>query len=58
MINNVISKNVILQDIISIKKGSRFIRINHINHGISLFGLYDNMDDEQFMMINNVENYH
>ncbi len=40
-INNVNALNVTLYNIISIKKNSQYIRIEHQKHGISLLGLYN-----------------
>src|SRR5690606_20225780 len=48
VINNVVSKNVNLNNVLSVKKNSYFIRIHHPNHGLSLYGLYDPSDDDEF----------
>lgn len=41
-LSNVSSVNINFFDIISIKKNSFYVRIEHASHGISLTGLYDN----------------
>ncbi len=54
-LNNVISKNVILNNVLSVKKNSHFVRIHHLNHGLSLFGLYDPSDPNDFIKIDYVD---
>ena len=51
ILDNIISKNVILQNVVSFKKNSYFVRINHPNHGLSLHGLYNNSDPNEFIKI-------
>jgi len=47
-INNVTSKNLLIQNPLSLKMKSKYIRINQTHHGMSLFGLYDPTDTNQF----------
>jgi len=47
-IGNVISKNLVLLNPLSLKNSSMYVRINQKNHGMSLFGLYDPTDPSQF----------
>ena len=51
MLGNVISKNSILNNALAVKKNSYFMRIQHKNHGLSLFGLYDSSNDNDFSKI-------
>ncbi len=55
-INNVISKNVILNNILMVKKNSFFVRLFHQSHGLSLYGLYDPSKSEEFVKIDYVDN--
>ena len=52
-LTNVISKNLLLHNVLSIKKNSSYIRITDHNHGLSLKGLYDKTDPGQFTAVNN-----
>ena len=53
-LGGVISKNLMLQNIISIKKNSEYMRINHKSHGLTLFGIFDPTDTGQFQTISYV----
>lgn len=53
--SNVTSKNIILRDVVMVKKNSLFIRIFHKNHGLSLYGLYDSTNMNDFIQINYVD---
>ncbi|MEM3062517.1 MAG: hypothetical protein QW303_03080, partial [Nitrososphaerota archaeon] len=55
VLGNVTSKNLVLQNIISIKKNSDYVRINHRNHGLSLYGLYDPKNPNEFTHVSYVE---
>lgn len=55
VINNVISKNVILQNIISIKKNSHYVRVFHQDHGLSLYGLYNPENLSEFEKVDYVD---
>jgi hypothetical protein len=56
VLNNVVSKNAILNNVLAIKKNSFFVRIYHQNHGLSLYGLYDWSDPNDFIKIEYVDN--
>lgn len=56
VLNNVTSKNLFLRNILMIKKNSSFARIFHSNHGMSMYGLYDPSDPNQFVSIDYVDN--
>ena len=50
-LNNAVSKSLMLSGVISVKKGSQYVRINHPNHGLSLYGLVDPSDSNQFVRV-------
>lgn len=54
-ISNAASANINLYNIISIKRGSQYVRVEHANHGISLLGLYDNTTTNDLLAIPYVE---
>lgn len=54
-IHNVVSKNLLLDNILSVKKYSNYIRVHHINHGLSWYGRFDPRDDNQFQTIEYVD---
>lgn len=54
-INNVVNPPVVLDNVISIKSASRYVRIRHPNHGFSLSGLYDSENPELFRRVNYVD---
>lgn len=54
-LSNVISKNVVLHNVLSVKKNSMFVKINHHDHGLSLYGLYDETEPNEFKKINYVD---
>lgn len=56
-LNNIISKNLILNGVVSIKNNSLYFRINHINHGLSLFGLYAEFDSNEFEPVHYVDDF-
>ena len=53
-LNNVVSKNTILQNVVGVKKNSSFIRIHHIRHGLSLHGLYNPNNPSEFIAVDYV----
>lgn len=53
---NVTSKSVILQNVLMVKKNSYYMRIFHQNHGLSLYGLYDPINENSFEKIDYVDN--
>jgi hypothetical protein len=55
VLNNVISKNVVLNNVLMVKKNSLYVRVLHENHGLSLYGLYDPSNSSDFTQINYVE---
>ncbi|MEM0354174.1 MAG: hypothetical protein QXW79_01195 [Thermoplasmata archaeon] len=55
VLGNVTSKNLLLQNIISIKKNSEYARINHRNHGLSLYGFYNPNNPNEFTHVSYVE---
>ncbi|AYV85309.1 MAG: hypothetical protein Satyrvirus10_10 [Satyrvirus sp.] len=55
ILNNVISKNIILNNVLSVKKNSFFVRILHKNHGLSLHSLYNPNSSEEFDLIEYVD---
>jgi hypothetical protein len=55
VLDNIISKNVMLNDVLTVKKNSYFVRIHHQNHGMSFYGLYDPTNSEQFVKIGYVD---
>lgn len=55
VLTNVVSKNVILKNVISVKKNSYFVRIYHRNHGLSLYGLYNDTNPLDFTRIEYVD---
>ena len=56
ILNNVNSKNVILQNVLMVKKNSFFLRIFHQHHGLSMYGLYNPSNENEFVKINHVHN--
>lgn len=54
-LNNIVSKNNILQNVIMVKKNSMFVRFLHPNHGLSLYGLYQPNNITEFIQISYVE---
>lgn len=54
-LNNIISKNVILHNVLQIKKNSYFARISHHDHGISMHGLYDPINAQDFVKVEYVD---
>lgn len=55
ILHNISSKNLLLKDILMIKKNSMFIRFLHRNHGMSIWGKYDPSDFNQFIPIEYVD---
>ena len=55
ILNNVVSKNIILHNVIMVKKNSLFVRILHQNHGLSFYGLYNQHSSEDFIKIDYVD---
>lgn len=55
ILDNVSSKNVMLRNVIMVKKNSTFVRVKHENHGLSLFGLYDPSDISAFESVEYVD---
>jgi len=55
ILDNVSSKVLSLRDVITVKKNSTFVRIKHQNHGLSLFGLYDQSDISAFEGVDYVD---
>jgi hypothetical protein len=53
-LKNVVSKSVILRNPLSVKKNSFYIQIFQRNHGLSLFGLYDPLNSDDFLPVNEV----
>ena len=51
VLNNVISKNVVLKDVLMVKKNSFYVKITHINHGLSLYGMYDKSNPDEFVPV-------
>ena len=39
VLENIVSKNVILKNVIMVKKNSLFVKINHVQHGMSFYGI-------------------
>lgn len=56
ILNNVVSKNLVLSNVVMVKKNSLYVRIHHINHGLSLFGTYDESDIADFESVEYVDN--
>lgn len=54
-LTNVISKNVILHNPLQVKKNSRFIKVHHPHHGLSLYGLYQTTNAEAFSLVEYVD---
>ncbi|XWV25231.1 hypothetical protein QJ856_gp0541 [Tupanvirus deep ocean] len=54
-LSNVVSKNVMLNNALMVKKNSYFVRIFHQNHGLSLYGLYDPTNENEFTKIGYVD---
>lgn len=52
---NVVSKNVTLKNVLSVKKNSMFIKITHENHELSLKGSYDPLNTNEFEKIEYVD---
>lgn len=52
---NVTSKNVVLQNVLSIKKNSLFLRINHPDHGISYYNHYNPENPDDFIPVSYVD---
>lgn len=50
-LSNVISKNAVLQNVLMVKKNSHYMRIFHQNHGLSLYGLFNPTNDNEFKRI-------
>ena len=56
ILNSIISKNVMLNNVLSVKKDSLFMRVNQEHHGLSLFGLYDDSNPAEFESVEYVDN--
>lgn len=54
-LSNVVSKNVVLKNVLSVKRNSSFVRITHIKHGLSLYGLFDPSDASEFEPVEYVD---
>ncbi|QGR53862.1 hypothetical protein [Moumouvirus maliensis] len=54
-VNNIVSKTVFLNNVISIKKNSKYMRINHNNHGLSLYGRFDPKNNTEFKKVEYVD---
>ncbi len=50
-ITNVVGKNVNLKNPIIVKKNSKYLRIKHPNHGLTLMGTYDDQSSELFQPV-------
>lgn len=50
-ITNVVGKNVNLKNPIIVKKNSKYLRIKHPNHGLTLIGTYDDQSSELFEFV-------
>lgn len=55
VLNNVVSKNVQLLNSLMIKKNSLYAKITHTNHGLTLYGLYDSSNSDEFTAVNYVD---
>jgi hypothetical protein len=55
VLNNVKSKNVIMNNVLMIKKNSKFMRIYHPNHGMSYYGKFNETDENFFVKVDYVE---
>jgi hypothetical protein len=53
-LRNVVSKSVLLRNPLSVKKNSLYVQIYQKNHGLSLFGLYNPLDSDEFISVNEV----
>lgn len=56
VLNNINSKNIILQNILMVKKNSCFVRFFQQHHGLSIYGLYDPLNADEFAKIDYVHN--
>lgn len=54
-LNNIVSKNIVLENVIMVKKNSLFIRILHLNHGLSFHGLYQPDNATEFSKVDYVD---
>ncbi|AGF85423.1 hypothetical protein QJ854_gp359 [Moumouvirus goulette] len=54
-VNNIVSKMVFLNNVISVKKNSKYMRINHVGHGLSLYGLYNPNNSSEFKKVEYVD---
>lgn len=52
---NVVSKNVTLKNVLSVKKNSMFIKITHENHELSLKGYYDPFNNNDFEKVEYID---
>lgn len=55
VLNNITSKNVIMENILSVKKYSNYLRILQSSHGLSAYGRYDKNDPNDFVQIDYVD---
>lgn len=56
VLDNVTSKNLFLRNILMVKKNSNYVRLLHQNHGMSLHGVYDPSNSDEFVKVNYVDN--
>ncbi|AGC01866.1 hypothetical protein H012_gp597 [Acanthamoeba polyphaga moumouvirus] len=54
-VNNIVSKMVFLNNVISVKKNSKYMRINHMGHGLSLYGKFNPDNNTEFKKVEYID---
>ena len=55
VLSGIASKNLILHNVVMVKKNSLYVRIFQQNHGITFYGLFDPSNSQQFQTVSYVE---
>lgn len=55
ILSNVVSKYVILNNVLQVKKNSNYMKIHHVAHGLSFYGLYNSSDPNQFIPVEYID---
>jgi len=51
VLSNIISKNLMLRNVLTVKKNSLFMRITQNGHGMTLYGLFNPTNSEEFQPV-------
>lgn len=55
ILGNIISKNIMLHNVLMVKKNSFYMKVHQKNHGLSFYDLYDSTNPDEFLPIEFVD---